>query len=85
MSYNKPIVYFYTKNNCKLCEDVKQLLQILQMDYQFTIVEQNIYKNDTLLEKYFLHIPVVKAGDMEISAEEISFATLEQFLQEHLT
>ncbi|GAA0462866.1 glutaredoxin family protein [Alkalibacillus silvisoli] len=84
MSSKKPIVYFYTKNNCKLCEDVKQLLQILQLDYNFSIIEQNIYQYDELLEKYFLTIPVIKAGDVELTAEEISFATLDQFLQEHL-
>ncbi|MET3683723.1 glutaredoxin [Alkalibacillus flavidus] len=79
------IVYFYTKQNCKLCEDVKQLLQILQMDYQFSIVEQNIYQDERLLEDYFMLIPVVRIGNRELSAEAISFVTLEQFLQEHLT
>ncbi|MDQ0159569.1 MULTISPECIES: glutaredoxin family protein [Alkalibacillus] len=85
MARDSAIVYFYTKQNCKLCEDVKQLLQILQMDYHFSIVEQNIYQDERLLEDYFLLIPVVRIGSRELSADSISFATLEQFLQEHLT
>ncbi|WP_188206648.1 glutaredoxin family protein [Alkalibacillus aidingensis] len=81
---SNPIIYFYTKNNCKLCEDAKQLLQVFQMDYNFTIFEQNIYQKEQLLEKYFLAIPVIRIGDDELTAEDISFVTIERFLQEHL-
>ena len=78
------MVYFYTKHNCKLCEEAKQMLQIFQSEYNFTIVEQNIYQDERLLETYFLTIPVIRVDDEELTAEELSFVTVEKFLAKNL-
>ncbi|WP_027965431.1 glutaredoxin family protein [Halalkalibacillus halophilus] len=81
----KKVIYFYTKNNCKLCEEAKQILEVFQRDYGFDIMEQNIYHHEKLLEQYFLTIPVIRVNDQELTAEKLSFATVDEFLREQLT
>ena len=55
-----PTVHFYTKKDCPLCEDAKDLLKLLQREKTFTLLELDIYANDRLLEQYGLMIPVVE-------------------------
>lgn len=49
-----------------------------------TIVEQNIYQDERLLETYFLTIPVIRVDDEELTAEDLSFVTVEKFLAKNL-
>ncbi|GEL76584.1 glutaredoxin family protein [Tenuibacillus multivorans] len=81
----KPKMTFYTKPNCKLCDDAKALLETYQLMYSFDIEEHNIEEDDELLEKYFLTIPVIKYHDQEINAEELNPETLDTFLKENLS
>lgn len=60
------------------------MLQIFQSEYNFTIVEQNIYQDERLLETYFLTIPVIRVDDEELTAEDLSFVTVEKFLAKNL-
>ena len=55
-----PIIHFYTKKNCPLCEEAKDLLKLLQREMTFTLLEVDIYSNDELLEQYGLMIPVIE-------------------------
>ena len=55
-----PTVHFYTKKDCPLCEDAKDLLKLLQRELTFTLLELDIYADDRLLEQYGLMIPVVE-------------------------
>jgi len=55
-----PTVHFYTKKDCPLCEDAKDLLKLLQREMTFTLLELDIYADDRLLEQYGLMIPVVE-------------------------
>jgi len=76
-------VYFYTKDNCSLCEDAYALLMMFQNYYQFELVERDIYTNDEWLEYYQLLIPAVQIKDTLINCEQMSFEALENVLKEH--
>lgn len=58
-------VTLYSKENCSLCDKGKKILEELQVEIKFSIEEVDIYKDDTLLEKYQIMIPVAEVdGDM---------------------
>lgn len=58
-------VVLYTKNNCPLCDEAKELLLVIQKEFDFSLKEVDIYQDDKLLEKYQLMIPVVEV-DKEV-------------------
>ncbi|MBA2871383.1 glutaredoxin [Anoxybacillus calidus] len=64
-------VTLYSKVDCGLCEKAKTVLQELQREFSFEVEEIDIYKDDRLLEKYQLMIPVV-----EIDGEEIEYGMI---------
>ncbi|ADU95525.1 MULTISPECIES: glutaredoxin family protein [Geobacillus] len=66
-------IRLYTKTNCPLCDKAKAVLTELLADYSFTLEEIDIYKDDELLEKYQLMIPVV-----ELDGEEIGYGAIEK-------
>ncbi|AST93251.1 MULTISPECIES: glutaredoxin family protein [Sutcliffiella] len=58
-------VTLYSKENCSLCDKGKKILEELQEEIKFSIEEVDIYKDDMLLEKYQIMIPVAEVdGDM---------------------
>ncbi|WP_455662032.1 glutaredoxin family protein [Pradoshia sp.] len=67
-----PIVHFYTKKDCPLCEDAKDLLKLLQRETTFTLLEVDIYAYDGLLEQYGLMFPVV-----EVEGEIIQYGKID--------
>ncbi|MGM0836067.1 MAG: glutaredoxin family protein [Bacillota bacterium] len=74
---------FYTKVDCPLCEKAKARLQELQSEMDFIIEEVDIYRDDALLEKYQIMIPVVEyqeemLGYGIIDKEEIRKRLLEK-------
>ncbi|WP_262366001.1 glutaredoxin family protein [Bacillus sp. E214] len=75
-----PIIHFYTKKNCPLCEEAKDLLKILQRDMTFTLLEVDIYSNDKLLEQYGLMIPVVEINDQVIQYGRIDLDEIRRYL-----
>lgn len=75
-------VYFYTKENCLLCEEVYPLLSLMQDSYDFEIVERDIHTNDAWLMEYQLMIPVVEINDTILHTEQIDLNTLEAALKE---
>ncbi|MDC3412287.1 glutaredoxin family protein [Aquibacillus sp. 3ASR75-11] len=75
-------VILYTKNNCSLCDEAKELLQLLQAKHPFELKEVNIYQDDALLEKYQIMIPVVEVNGKEIDSGIISLLTIEEALKE---
>jgi glutaredoxin len=64
-------VTLYSKVDCGLCEKAKTILQELQREFSFEVEEIDIYKDDHLLEKYQLMIPVI-----EIDGEEIGYGMI---------
>lgn len=64
----KPIrVILYTKENCPLCDDALHLLERLREERPLSIELKDIYKNDKLLEKYQLRIPVIEINERVIA------------------
>lgn len=78
------VIDFYTKPDCLLCDDALATLQLLQKMYSFQINICNIHDREGWLEKYFLHIPVVKIEDVIITGEEIGFERLEKEINRKL-
>ena len=66
-------VVLYSKDECCLCDNAKAILQDLQKEFSFQIEEVDIYKDDTLLEKYQIMIPVV-----EIDGEEVQCGIIQK-------
>ena len=66
-------VVLYSKDECCLCDNAKEILQDLQKEFSFQIEEVDIYKDDTLLEKYQIMIPVV-----EIDGEEVQCGIIQK-------
>jgi glutaredoxin len=64
-------VILYSKVDCGLCEKAKAVLQELQREFSFEVEEIDIYKDDRLLEKYQLMIPVV-----EVDGEEVQYGII---------
>ena len=77
-------IQFYTKENCSLCEEAKELLSLLQDTYSFELEERDIYTNDAWLEAYQIRIPVVDINGEQLDANEINYASLERMLKRHL-
>jgi len=67
-------VIFYTRNRCPLCVDAKSILQYLQKEYRFQLIERDIEKSDEWTEKFGLMIPVV-----EIDGEIIQYGIIDTF------
>lgn len=78
-------VTLYMKERCALCDEVLDLLSLLQADYLFSIEEVDIYQDETLLERYHLDIPVVRIKDTLLKAGEIDIITLEAAIKSQLS
>lgn len=74
----------YMKKECALCDEILDLLKILEADYPIEIEEIDIYQDDALLEKYHIDIPVVKIKDEEITARYVTFEKLETTIKNNL-
>lgn len=77
-------VYFYTKENCSLCDDAEALLEMFQQDYEFEIEKRDIYTNDDWLEKYHLLIPVITIKEIELDCEHVDYGTLQRTIEDNL-
>ncbi|OLO38158.1 glutaredoxin [Alkalihalophilus pseudofirmus] len=66
-------VTFYTKENCSLCDNGLTALKIIQEGVPFDIEMIDIYKDDELLEKYQVMIPVVS-----VDGEDIDYGILSE-------
>jgi glutaredoxin len=74
------VVTFYTKENCPLCEKGLKTLEKVQLETPLEIEVIDIYKDEELLEKYQIKIPVITVGEEEIDCGIISYDTLRKRL-----
>lgn len=74
---------FYTRKQCSLCNDAKILLQMLQSDLFFDLIEIDIESSDELTEKYGMMIPVVEAHGEVIQYGLIDPSAIEDYLKRH--
>ncbi|MGM7682953.1 glutaredoxin family protein [Cytobacillus sp. Hm23] len=77
-------VIMYTKENCPLCDKAQKILVELQGEIPFQLELIDIYKDDLLLEKYQLMIPVVEIADEEIAYGVIHKNVIKKRLQQGL-
>lgn len=61
----------YSKLDCPLCMKAKKVLEEINEEIPIEIEEVDIYKDDQLLEKYQIMIPVV-----EIDGEEVEYGII---------
>ncbi|SDO40719.1 glutaredoxin family protein [Alkalicoccus daliensis] len=70
-------LYFYTKENCPLCDKAWAKLEDLQREKNFEIEVRDIYTNDDWLEVYQIRIPVIETENGIVLDEGIvSYITL---------
>jgi len=72
-------VMLYTREDCKLCDEVKKDLNSLQKKFPHRLVEVNIDTDQTLKQTFALEIPVVEVGPYKLKAP-ISRQSLEMTL-----
>lgn len=72
---NKPILTFYTRKKCPLCDKAKAVIIEIQEEIDFELIEKDIDESDELTEKYGLMIPVV-----EIDGEEVEYGHVNKFV-----
>jgi thiol-disulfide isomerase/thioredoxin len=73
-------VILYTKTHCPLCDEAHKLLHKLQSEIPFQIELIDIYKDDSLIEKYGLMIPVVEIENEEIDYGQIAIEKVKKAL-----
>ncbi len=74
-------IKYYTKENCPLCDKGLLVLEKIKKDIPFNIEMIDIYKDDVLLEKYQIMIPVVEVDGIEVDYGILSEAKIRAFLE----
>ncbi|SDM17880.1 glutaredoxin family protein [Sediminibacillus halophilus] len=74
-------VVLYSKPNCPLCDEAKELLIAFQDQYNYELKVVDIYSDDELLEKYQLMIPVVEIDGRQADYGQIEGANVSGFLK----
>ncbi|MBM7644978.1 glutaredoxin [Scopulibacillus daqui] len=74
-------IVLYTKKNCPLCEEAKEMLHILCEKYHQSYQEADIYQDDNLLKAYQLMIPVVSIDGRAVLWGKFMFSELEAHFQ----
>lgn len=77
-------VYFYTKQNCPLCDQAEDALQSLATEYPLIINKLDIYEDDALLEKYEIRIPVIEVSGIVIAEGVVTETMVREQLQKLL-
>ncbi|KGX86221.1 glutaredoxin family protein [Pontibacillus litoralis] len=74
-------VVLYGKPNCPLCEEAKEIIKRLKKEYDFNLIEKDIYADEQLLEKYMLKIPVIEMNGKEVDYGRINEQLIRNRLQ----
>ena len=51
---------FYSKPNCPLCDDARDMLENLNREFTLAVTEVNILRDPAIYEKYKYLIPVLE-------------------------
>ncbi|QAS53763.1 thiol-disulfide isomerase [Halobacillus litoralis] len=70
-------VILYTRNKCPLCEEVRNLITLFNVD----VIEIDIETDPVLLENYMFEVPVLKIDNYELDYRSIDYFELEKRLQ----
>lgn len=75
---------FYSKPNCPLCDDARDMLDDLQRDFTLSIAEVNILSDPAMYERYKYLIPVIELENGRIITARFTEAELRRALLETL-
>ncbi|WP_386061947.1 glutaredoxin family protein [Thalassobacillus hwangdonensis] len=73
-------VILYMRENCCLCDEVKVLLDLLQSDHEFEMIEKDIESDEALLQRFMIEIPVVEIDGELLYYKEIDLISLRERL-----
>ncbi|MFD1778637.1 glutaredoxin family protein [Fredinandcohnia salidurans] len=77
-------VTMYSKENCSLCTKAKQVIEELSEEFPLDLNEVDIYKDDELLEKYQIMIPVIEIDGNEVEYGIIHKEAIQEYLNRYL-
>ncbi len=77
-------VTMYSKDNCSLCTKAKQVIEELSEEFPLDLNEVDIYKDDELLEKYQIMIPVIEIDGNEVEYGIIHKEVIQEYLNRYL-
>ena len=66
----------YTRPGCHLCEEMKAVIRRVQGQVACELDEVDISLDETLLQRYRHHVPVLLADDVEVARTRIGLAEL---------
>ncbi|MEK4028063.1 MULTISPECIES: glutaredoxin family protein [Bacillaceae] len=69
-------VCFYTRPQCRLCEEAKRTLELVREETPFHVREINIDESDELTEKYGLMIPVIELDGEIVQFGDVDYPTI---------
>jgi glutaredoxin len=81
MTQKTPRVTLYTKPECGLCDEVKEVIEIVRRRRPFEVELRNILENLDEYEKYKHDIPVILLDGVEIARHRMTEEQLEFALQ----
>ncbi len=76
----RPVVTFYTRLGCSLCDEAEDFLRRLAPRLGFAIETVDMESDDALLRRYMFEIPVVAVGGREVAKAPIYAGALEEAL-----
>ncbi len=77
-------VTMYSKENCSLCTKAEQVIEELSGEFPLVLNEIDIYKDDVLLEKYQIMIPVIEIDGTEVEYGIIHKEVIQEYLRKYL-
>ena len=75
-------VILYSRPQCHLCVEVRDMLDLICDMMDLTYQEIDIHSDDELLEKYQLMIPVVEVDGEFVLSGKFSYSALKKSLEE---
>ena len=62
-------VEFYSKEDCKLCDDARKVLRRLKKEFFFDVKETKLTEDHPKYKEYFMAIPVVAINKKQFSGQ----------------
>ena len=76
------MIEIYTKSDCCLCDDAKEVIYSLARQEDVDVKEVDIEKDSKLLERYGQQIPVVFVGGRKAFKFQVDGKKLERLVRE---
>ena len=73
---------FYSKPNCPLCDEARDMLEDLNQEFALVVTEINILSNPAIYEKYKYIIPVLELENGQLIKARFTEAELRKALIE---